>query len=746
MARPYILVLCFGLLVQTLTSSAQAQFIPSDVEAADVTKAKFEAMLHSSGTMEAAIRQLAQEKAIPEGILAEVARRLGVQSPELSPVEILAALDRQSKDLADFRQRLLETEGGDSREIATLRRRAARAFDKLQFDEAERLLSKVVERRRDEIAGRIEAQNLANVEAQAQLVKDLIAQARAADSQQQSDRAIALHLEALKEAPARRPAIAAYVKGRLFSLYYDKALNTRDLSSARAAIDLAQTFRTETGRNGIFILNQGEAEARILLARLEPTRENMDKAVEFARSFYEDCLATEKNSGAALPDHTKGDFGECHVSTGAPGVTVARSMLIEANLLLGGTWLDDDAYDAAEPLIRDAIKDQRIQAEPARLLFARMQLGSVLTNRSRRSHEIEFVDQAIKIYEEDLQSQVVSVRPSLATSIRVRLATSLMIRGRYQDALTLADRSFVEIDQARDRESIVTLLFTKALAHKRLAESEDRARHSQQGLEAYRSLISLITNVDPPEMLERIRLGFLELALTNIFTSGSAGDLEEIRAQLIAAGSAIKCSSRASIRADFYIALGDYHFLLAQRNKKHLDLLISMKAYEQAVFIADRKDDPLKLKWVAARRRHAIAMGFSSWDEEHGGFALVPNAIAAFDEVIKEYQRINRSDLAAEAALAEINVFISLGNTYTDKRRRRALFDRAKFASARAQAIAKEAHLTEPLRLAQIHLAQIEKIVNAEKLNRVKPDLIGPFLSPATQVCPEQFLIMTIPD
>jgi tetratricopeptide (TPR) repeat protein len=359
MTRRRYLLPCGCVLALIFAIPAAAQFVPPDVQAADVTLAKYQAMLASYGSMEAAIRQISLEKSQSQRTLAEMARRLKVRSPDLRPAEVLAALDRMSDDLTALRLRLFEIEGGDSPAVAALRRRAARSFNELRFEEAEQLLMKVVELRRTEIAKRRNAQDLANDEAQVQLVMDIIAQARFAGSRTDYDRQIALYLLAIKEAPARRPAIVGYIKGMLGPTYYLKGLNLRDLAAARAALDIVQGVRAEATPKFRFLLWHGEAEARLLIAELDPTRDNLVKAVDASRTLYHACRAKKESSGAAVPDFESFEFGECLATTGARGVAVARDLLIRASLMLGQLWRDNTAIVSTETLLQEAITDPR---------------------------------------------------------------------------------------------------------------------------------------------------------------------------------------------------------------------------------------------------------------------------------------------------------------------------------------------------------------------------------------------------
>lgn len=729
-------LICTAVLVLIFTGSAQAQFMPPDVQAADISLAKYRAMLASYGSMEAAIRRLALEKSVPERTLSEVARRLKVKSPELSPAEILVALDRQSEDLKNLQQRLLEIEGGDSRAVAALRRRAAEAFNKLQFEETDRLLTQIVELRRAEIAKRLEAQDLANFEAQIQLGKDLMAQARLANSRQDFDRSIKLLLEAIKEAPARLPSIATGLKGYLTSVYYSKGLNMRDISSAYASLELIRGFREEFKDNFPFVVHLGEAEARILIAELDPTRDNMDKAVAASRVLYATCMARKESLGEATPDYTSGDFGQCHATAGAPGITVARDMLIKASLLLGQRWNDYAAIDAAEPLLREALLDPRIQKIPLQMVLARMRLGIVLSIRADRTHKIDNYDEAIKLYEEDLQKPIVSELPELATIIRVNLAASLVGRGQYEEALSMADRSLREIDKVKQQPRWISLLITKATAHTHLAQGEAEHLHQQEGLAAYRAITAAMPPLDPPERLARLRISFARLAIDAFATSGNINDIEEAKAQLKEADAAIDCSSPATVRAWLGIVQGDYISQITKKYPGYFHFLAAATAYEQAKVTADRSNDPWT--WGTATSSYAETIGLASVDEEQGGFGFMPDAIAAFDEVIEEYQSRNRSDLAIKVASTEIDVFVTLGNAYKDKRRRRALFDRAKFASIRLQLLGQEAQLKSVFMEAQLRLNEIEMIMISEKLTRVKPALFGPPSTPTVPACVKQ--------
>jgi tetratricopeptide (TPR) repeat protein len=320
--------------------------------------------------------------------------------------------------------------------------------------------------------------------------------------------------------------------------------------------------------------------------------------------------------------------------------------------------------------------------------------------------------------------------------IRVNLAASYVGRGRHNDGIEIADRALRDVDLAKDKTTWINLHITKASAYANLAQGEPAQIHLQEGLAAYRAVVTATPSLEPPARLALLRIAFAQLAMVSFARSGNINDLEEAGVQLKEAYAAIDCSSPTTDRAKVNLALGDYMSQLVAKDRGRIQLLAAATFYEQAMVTANRLNDPRS--WTLAASRYANAIGLASWDEVQGGFSFVPDAIAAFDEVISEYRRLDRTDLAVEAATNEVNVFVTLGNVYSDKRRKRALFDRAKIAALRLDELGRLTHSAEVSAQAQRHLTEIDAMISKAKTKRVSAAPFSPQSSPAAPACAAQ--------
>lgn len=583
---------------------AETTFLPPDVQTSSFSLAQQRSAEARIRNLESRLLELSRLYDISEKTLRGVAIGLELRAPGLDDRKILAAVEQQVATIEALKSQLQVLGGGDTPEIARLRRQADHALDRGQISRAGSLLARVTDLRRESTQRRLASQAAANERTQVEQALDLIAQARIATMEWRFMAAISLLERAEAEGPPPRPTATAFLTGMKLSIYQAQGEIFSDRLALEKAIDLypqiLKASASDTDTEFQWRLRQRYAEANLDLGRLTGEADRFKVASDEYRKLADQ---------------------------GPEPRAVWRDHLARALMNYGRATSNADVLQEALKLAQDqadALPDDKDPADRARRLATLARIYSVLAEG--RANPV-FFDQAVATYKQALALTEGRDEASFV-DISMTLGLALREQGRDQDAIDVLSQALdrtLKGRSARQYAVIGELQNNLGTAYVGLSAATGRDADAQTAVAAFEAALKARTKSGSPAEWAGTQNN-LGLAWKQSFKiTGDPIAYDNSMKAFEQALTVRTCTNNALEWSDIMTNKAWLEYYRAEKSKFEMDYDLAARDFHRVLQVIDMHSQPRR--WARAAWGYGRTVVLSSRDSETDSVNLAREAL-----------------------------------------------------------------------------------------------------------------------